>query len=374
MADPTGITTASPDRTNGRHDDVTVVLDPRVTTSAAIEAGERLAAGQLVALPTETVYGLGASIDHPEAVAAIFTAKGRPTTDPLIVHIAQRTQLDDVAVVPTAIADLVDTLTEAYWPGPLTLILPRRPDVTELVGGGRSTVGVRLPAHADARTAIAAAGAPVAAPSANRFGRISPTTAAHVLAELDGRIAAVLDGGPCPVGLESTVLDLCGLSNDGSTASGPPRMLRPGAITLEEIRSVCPDVIADQLASTSSPESPGQRLRHYAPDHTTVLVNAELIDATRERCVELGHPARVVGAGPAEQVGPRLYDELRSADSDRHTSVILLVEPHGPGIAAAILDRMWRAAEGRRISSTADLGRLDAWIMPTGQRNEEGRP
>jgi len=231
-------------------------------------AAALLRAGKLVAFPTETVYGLGADAMNAEAVKGIFAAKERPYSDPLIVHLPTAEHIFQVAA---RIPAIVQELARHFWPGPLTLILPRRPDIPPVVTAGGDTVGVRVPGHPIARALLFAAGVPVAAPSANRFMHTSPTTAAHVLADLEGRIDCVLDGGPCGVGVESTVLDI---------TISPPRILRPGGVTLEALRTLLPDVQGpDQRASAeteaaapaASARAPGQMPRHYAP-HTRLVV------------------------------------------------------------------------------------------------------
>src|SRR6266852_9466233 len=193
-------------------------------------AAALIRAGEVVVFPTETVYGLGADALQTQAVERIFAAKGRPFSDPLIVHIAgERALRDLVSTIPAQVEQLIET----FWPGPLTLILPRSPLVPTLVTAGLDTVAVRMPRHPVALALIRAAGTPIAAPSANRFMHVSPTTAQHALADLHGRVPLILDGGPCEVGVESTVLDLC---------STVPTILRPGGVSLEALRAVLPDV------------------------------------------------------------------------------------------------------------------------------------
>src|SRR5579859_4949998 len=189
-----------------------------------------LRAGNVVVFPTETVYGLGADVLQPAALERIFVAKGRPHSDPLIAHIADEASLE---LLTTTLSEEAKQLAGAFWPGPLTLILPRGPRVPYLMTAGLETVAVRMPRHAVALALIRALGSPIAAPSANRFMHVSPTTAQHVLADLTGRVPLILDGGPCEVGIESTVLDLC---------SDPPTILRPGGVSLEELRAVVPNV------------------------------------------------------------------------------------------------------------------------------------
>src|SRR5436189_1003199 len=234
-----------------------LAVDANHPEIARIErAAALIRSGEVVVFPTETVYGLGADALQPRAVERIFTAKGRPLSDPLIVHIADERALEElVADIPVQVHQLVRT----FWPGPLTLMLPRRSLVPALVTAGLNSVAIRMPRHPVALALIRAAGSPIAAPSANRFMHVSPTTAQHALADLGGRVPLILDGGPCEVGVESTVLDLC---------SSAPTILRPGGVSLEALRAVLPDVQPPQLikaAHTSALQSPGQLLTHYAP-------------------------------------------------------------------------------------------------------------
>ena len=227
-----------------------------------LRAAELLRKGGTVAFPTETVYGLGANALDPEAVAKIFRAKERPSWDPVIVHICDHTMLNQVADISPALSERTEALIAAFWPGPLTLLLPRTAAVPDSVTAGRPLVGVRMPAHPLALELIRRSGVPIAAPSANRFGRTSPTTKAHVLSDVDGRIDAVLDGGPTSVGVESTVLDVTSMT-----------IFRPGAVTAEMIAAVAGEVrifqdTASQSSAATPPESlpsPGVGLRHYAP-------------------------------------------------------------------------------------------------------------
>src|SRR2546426_11723189 len=259
-----------------------IKIDPLHPERAKIErAAALIRRGEVVAFPTETVYDLGADALQTRAVEGIFAAKGRPFSDPLIVHIAGEDALKDLT---SAIPDQVKQLTREFWPGPLTLILPRSPLVSKLVTAGLETVAVRMPSHPVALALIRAAGSPIAAPSSNRFMPISPTTAQPALADLDGRVPLILDAGPCEVGVESTVLDLC---------SRVPTILRPGGISLEALRTILPEVqpprrdpiyrvrsLAEYathgrtslvspaqgaLPETEAQRSPGQLLTHYAP-------------------------------------------------------------------------------------------------------------
>jgi L-threonylcarbamoyladenylate synthase len=333
--------------------------------TAGVEAAAALLrAGRLVAFPTETVYGLGGDALSPAAVAAIFAAKGRPAEDPLIVHLASA---DDLPLVAPAVPPVALRLAAACWPGPLTMVVPRGPAVPHAVTAGRETVAVRVPAHPVARALIAAAGTPVAAPSANRFGHTSPTTAAHVLADLTGRIAAVLDGGPTPIGLESTVLDL----------TGPvPALLRPGGVSLERLRELLGEVaVGRREPAGGGMASPGLLERHYAPRSPMVLVTGERAAAlawARARIAAEGAAGRRVGlllpdedaaalaglgadhealgpAGDHEAIARRLYAALRALD-ERRPDLIIARDLGEEGLARAIGDRLRRAASGNLVA------------------------
>ncbi|MGE5554121.1 MAG: L-threonylcarbamoyladenylate synthase [Betaproteobacteria bacterium] len=241
-----------------------VRVDPDHPAPAALaEAGKVLRQGGLVAFPTETVYGLGANALDPAAVGKIFIAKGRPADNPLIVHVAERESLAElVADVP----EVGRALMDQFWPGPLTLVLPKSAQVPGGVTAGLPTVAVRMPDHEVALGLIAAAGVPVAAPSANRSGRPSPTTAAHVWEDLQGRVELILDGGPTGVGVESTVVDVTG---------SVPALLRPGGVGLEELRRVAGEVAVDPALSgkgVEHPRSPGMKYKHYAPQAPLMLI------------------------------------------------------------------------------------------------------
>jgi L-threonylcarbamoyladenylate synthase len=333
-----------------------------IATAAAL-----LRAGQLVAFPTETVYGLGGAALRPEAVAAIFAAKGRPAEDPLIIHLADPAELGlVVAVVPPVALQLA----VALWPGPLTLVLPRGPAVPLAVTAGRETVAVRVPDHPVARALITAAGTPLAAPSANRFGHTSPTSAAHVLADLDGRIAAVLDGGPTSIGVESTVLDL---------TTPLPTLLRPGGVSLEQLRELLGEVVVGaRLAHGGPMAAPGLLERHYAPERPLWLalgpaaaalawlrarasaelaqgrhVGLLLCDEDAAALAELG--ADIERLGSAEQpaqIARRLYGALRALDA-RRPELMLARDFGADGLARAISDRLSRAAAGRVVQLEA---------------------
>jgi len=235
--------------------------------AARIDLAARvLREGGLVAFPTETVYGIGANAMDPDAVARIFQAKGRPQDNPLIVHIAELEQLDPLV---REAPEPARALARVYWPGPLTMVLPRSGIVPDIVSAGLDTVAVRMPSLPLARELIRRSGVPVAAPSANRSGRPSPTTAGHCIADLDGRVEVILDGGPCPVGVESTVISLAG---EG------PRLLRPGAVTLAQLEQVLGKVWVDpavlhHLEDDAKVSSPGMKYKHYAPKAQIVLVS-----------------------------------------------------------------------------------------------------
>lgn len=334
------------------------------------EAAQAIRAGQLVAFPTETVYGLGANALDPAAVARIFDAKGRPATDPLIVHLAHIGQLSMCASqVPPA----ARKLGLAFWAGPLTIILPKKPQIPDCVTAGLPSVALRVPSHRVARALMEMAGVPVAAPSANRFSRPSPTTAGHVLADLDGRIDIVLDGGPTDIGLESTIVDF---------TVDPPVMRRPGGLTLEQIQSVVPEVVAiRQQGSAAVPQvAPGQLTRHYAPRaELTLYVGAAgvVVDrvAADTRTLAAGGnrigilapeddlralapalaPLAAAGRVEVRPYGSRtepersareLFAALRALDATGVTH-ILATASDAEGLGLAVLDRLTRAAEGR---------------------------
>ncbi len=329
-------------------------------------AVELLQAGELVAFPTETVYGLGADAANPEAVAKIFAAKGRPADHPLIVHLPGAAHLDRWARdIPTVAWELA----EAFWPGPLTLILKRAPEVPYAVTGGQETVGVRVPAHPialDLLRAYTQAGGGrnglcgIAAPSANRFGRISPTDAAHVHEELGDSVALVLDGGPCVVGIESTIIDLS--RDDGF----PPRLLRPGHITPEQIAAVIgmlPE-LPEASPDGNAPRVSGSLDAHYAPlTPMRVTVTAQLPDVSRELreagksfgllayTQQMGlvapHSLRQLPAEP-EGYARGLYAALRELDQAGNDLIVVEDIPGESGWAA-VADRLRRAACGSQV-------------------------
>ena len=339
--------------------------------AAIARAAEILRGGGLVALPTETVYGLGANALDATAVARIFAAKQRPAWDPIIVHIAG-SALHNAMLEPllTDLPPIAQKLMHAFWPGPLTLLLPRSKAVPDIVTAGRPLVGVRMPAHSVAFEVIRRAGVPVAAPSANVFGRISPTTAAHVLEDLDGKIEAVVDAGPSRHGVESTVLD---------PNQSPMVIYRPGAITAQQIRNIAGSVelFKEPASQKSAPESlpsPGVGLRHYAPRARLVLVEGALADlperlataAQQQTASRLGlmlptELSDVVSApqfkdtlvyawgrwSAPNELAERLYAGLRSLDA-KGCDVILCPVPGDLGIGEAIRDRLRKAATAAR--------------------------
>lgn len=308
-----------------------------------------LRVGELVAFPTETVYGLGADASNPAAVAKIFAAKGRPADHPLIVHLSDGASLDPWA---REVPDAAHRLAAAFWPGPLTLILKRQPHVPDAVTGGQDTVGLRVPNHPLALALLRAFHGGIAAPSANRYGRISPTSAAHVIAELGAAVPLVLDGGPCTVGIESTIVDL---------SSGTPRILRPGAITVTDIARVLSDTPSTQATASDTPRVAGSHAAHYAPRTPLRTVAGEqLAEALRAelgrglRVAVLAHTAKPVSAqnlkwhaAPSDPAtyAHDLYASLRALDEARHD--LLLVEAPPPTPAwLAVADRLQRAACG----------------------------
>ncbi|MGW6843543.1 L-threonylcarbamoyladenylate synthase [Streptomyces sp. NPDC054958] len=308
-----------------------------------------LRAGGLVALPTETVYGLGANAEDPAAVTRIFEAKGRPPSHPLILHIATADQLDDwVEEVPRAARVLADR----FWPGPLTLVLRRGRRVPLAVTGGLETVAVRVPDHPVALALLSAFGGGVTAPSANRFGSVSPTTANDVRVELGDRVDLVLDGGPCEVGVESTIVDVTG---------GTPAVLRPGGVTREDLEAALGRPIA--VPSSSDVRVPGQHPSHYAPRARVVLVEPEKVVAEAELAQKAGHrvgvllPPSLAGAAveahsvvslpeSSAAYAQGLYGFLRELDQ-QGCDLIVASLPVEEGLGLAIANRLLRAAGPR---------------------------
>jgi len=330
---------------------------------AIADAAACLRGGGLVAFPTETVYGLGASALDRAAVRRLFAAKGRPADDPLIVHVAS---VQDIAPLIAIRPPAVEALAARFWPGPLTLVLPRSALVPDEVTAGLDTVAIRVPAHPVAQALLQAAAMPVAAPSANLFSRPSPTRAAHVLEDLDGRIDLVLDGGPTQVGVESTVLDLTG---------EVPTVLRPGAVTLEMLRTVLPAVrMRGYDSRDSGPQrSPGLLTRHYSPRAPLTLYEGPSGPALARLAHDAGE-ARAAGrrvgvlvadddalpaldvlrpplgeAGDAAAIAARLFAALRELDAAGVDEILARAHPAMEGLGDAIGDRLRRAAAGRVI-------------------------
>ena len=316
-------------------------------------AGELLREGKLVAIPTETVYGLAANALDGSAVAKIFAAKGRPMDNPLIVHIART---EDILPLVGEFPARARALAEAYWPGPMTMILPKADCIPREVSAGLSTVAVRFPSHPAAQAIIRAAGVPLAAPSANSSGKPSPTCAEHVLLDMDGRIDAVLDGGDCGVGVESTVVTL---------ASERPRLLRPGGITPEQLRAVLGDLeidpaVTQKLAEGQQAISPGMKYKHYAPAAAVTIlrgtrqayldyVNAHAQSGVFALCFAEDGPAlRVpfVSYGSEEDSASQarlLFDALRLLD-ERGAKQVFARCPSQEGVGLAVYNRLIRAA------------------------------
>ncbi len=301
-------------------------VDPANPDPLAIDrAAALLRAGRLVAFPTETVYGLGALAKDDFAVKAIFAAKGRPATNPVIVHVADPVEVLSVAVEWPATAA---NLAAAFWPGPLTLVLPKRLDLPAVVTAGGPTVAVRCPDHPVARALLRAVGAPLAAPSANRSTELSPTRAEHVLKGLDGRIDAILDAGPCRAGLESTVVDL----TDGV------RVLRPGPVTAAMLaRVVGPVTVGSRQDGIA--KSPGLMAKHYSPRTPAVLAadraDAERLAGATGAVVDLGTDPIFAAAN--------LYATLHALDDGRYDRIAIVLPPDAPEWAA-VRDRLLRAA------------------------------
>jgi L-threonylcarbamoyladenylate synthase len=337
---------AAEDRTGAS--DETAARSERAGPSSAAEveaAARALRGGGLVAFPTETVYGLGADATNPEAVGRIYKAKGRPRGHPLIVHIAALDQLSRCAtdVPPEALR-----LATALWPGPLTLVLPRAAALPPAATGGRATVGVRIPDHPLALRLLELADVPVAAPSANRFGQVSATTAADVRAELGCAVDIVLDGGSSRVGVESTIVEFCGPE---------PLLLRPGGVPVELVEEVLGRTVRTE--SVGPARASGMLPSHYAPRCRVELVDAASLDDRAAGLLQQGQHVAVLGAAtapsPAVVLGGRasaeeyartLYRRLREAD-DLGVDVLLAVPPGAAGLGRAVADRLRRAAAPR---------------------------
>jgi L-threonylcarbamoyladenylate synthase len=314
------------------------------------QAVEALREGEVVAFPTETVYGLGADASNPDAVRKIFELKGRPATHPLIVHIEYPRVLERWALsVPPAAA----ALAEKFWPGPLTLILRRAPAVDLAITGGQDTVAVRVPGHPVAQQLLRAFGSGIAAPSANRYGRISPTRPEHVREEFGDDVRIVLDGGDCKIGLESTIV---------SCVDTVPRILRPGSLTLTQLRTVVPELQAGP--GNGAPRVPGSDAKHYAPRTSLSIVASRTLEEVvgqltehRERIAVLAmRPPRVanrymtwINAGRrADVYGRELYVNLRTLDKSGAKEILVEEVPAGEAWDA-VRDRLHRAASAENV-------------------------
>lgn len=323
---------------------------PELFTRAVSLAAERLRAGEVVALPTETVYGLAANARNADAVARIYAIKGRPAHNPIIVHVASQAM---ARACTAAWPPLADELARAFWPGPLTLVLPRSPAIPNLVTAGGPTVGIRWPSHPFIQAVIAACGFPLAAPSANPSNQISPTDAEHVQALLGDRIPIIIDGGPCQVGIESTVVDI---------TSRPPRLLRPGMIHEEALIAVTGELTLGFGDGQQVLRSPGMLKKHYSPRARLVVLDwADDDDLRRQlaiRCIPpqrtqiIAHARIPSGEGlhgvsviphDAEAYARALYAELHRSDTAGPDAIIVEAVPTAPAWKA-IADRLHRAA------------------------------
>lgn len=318
-------------------------------------AAQALKDGELVAFPTETVYGLGANALDDEAVRAVFRAKGRPEAHPLIVHLKEGSDITDYSRASGSSLQMARQLAEVFWPGPLTIVLPRSSVISDAVTGSQSTVALRVPAHPVAQALLAGADLPLVAPSANRYGRLSPTMAQHVSAQLDGRIRFIIDGGPCEVGLESTIVDL---------SSDEPRVLRPGRISAARLAEVLGVAVSGRNAA-GAPRVPGSLASHYAPRAGTRLLSREgVTQAAAQARLPVGVLA--FGAAPAGFTGHwvtmpsdpdsyarTLYSRLH--ELDRQVQLILIEQPPGTPAWDAVNDRLRRAA-GERHNEYAQEG------------------
>ena len=324
------------------------------------QAVEFLNNGEVVAFPTETVYGLGAVATEEDAVKKIFAAKGRPSDNPLIVHIGTK---EEVAIYAQNIPDVAKKCMDAFWPGPLTLILQAKPNIlAPSVMPGRETVGIRMPDHPVARKLLQTLGKPLAAPSANRSGKPSPTKASHVYEDLAGIIPCILDGGMTGIGVESTVLDV---------TLEQPVILRPGGVTKEMLEEVIGPVLEpnfEQQKLESTPKAPGMKYTHYAPDAPVYLIepNEQVVSAAIQHLQQLNHQVALLapqsfenleadyyfslGANKEiEQMSATLYDALRACDKTNAT-VILATATSKKGVGTAIMNRLEKAAGGKWYS------------------------
>ncbi len=304
------------------------------TEKSIRQASSLLNKGELIAFPTETVYGLGADARSDQAVAKIFEAKSRPQFNPLIVHGQNKETLSQFVLF----TPLADKLAKAFWPGSLTLVLKRKPEslISLLVSAGLDSIAVRVPDHPLAQNLLTQSGCPIAAPSANRSGEISPTAATHVFSSLEGRISAVLDGGACRVGIESTVVDL---------STDKPTLLRPGGVEAEEIEKVI-GPLARPAADPTAPKSPGMLARHYAPNRPVRLNRTEFIEG--DGILGFGHQApkeclNLSPKGDLVEAAANLFAMLRQLDTSGVQQIAVMPIPMA-GLGEAINDRLKRAA------------------------------
>ncbi len=345
--------------------------DDATTSDSVTRAVEVLRGGGVVALPTETVYGLAANAFDAQAVAEVFAAKERPSFDPLIVHLQDARSLSDVAQVPEEVADLVEALTRHFWPGPLTLLLPKTDRVPDIVTAGLPTVAVRVSENPIFKSVIKELGSPLAAPSANRFGRISPTSASSVMEELGGRIPLIVDGGACSCGLESTIVRVVPPKDPGSTTShgrnAKPvlEVLRAGPVTLEDLKKFGRvKLVKNRDVAGNAPEAPGMLASHYAPRTPLRLVaNAsEFVPDPDKRYALLAYRGRdrdgfldlvewleiavlSPGSGKLPEAAVRLFFLMRQLDECGADEIIAEAVPEH-GLGAAIMDRLRRASGG----------------------------
>ena len=339
--------------------EVVAIHDPKASPAAICRAGEIIRSGGLVVIPTETVYGLGGSATDASAAEKIYAAKGRPSDNPLIIHIADPADAERYAFT----SETYYALAKAFMPGPLTVILPKKDTVPHSVTGGLDTVAIRCPAHPVARAVILEAGVAIAAPSANLSGKPSPTSAHHVITDLSGRVDMIIDGGESEIGLESTIVAL-DVSEGGTKAI----LLRPGAITADALRCVCESVeishaVAEKLAENERPLSPGMKYRHYAPDAPLVLLCGdpdrvlEFLKSEQQKdggCVILCYdeeipaldPKGLLPVGGREDLAAQahlLFSRLREADK-KGARVVYAHLPPKDGLGLALYNRMIRAA------------------------------
>ena len=342
MGDRPGSGTPPSPSTEGRPE--VTGTDARSIARVAAE----LQAGGIVAIPTETVYGLAADARSPAAVRKVFLAKGRPADHPLIVHVAEAGDLSEWA---RGVPDEAFLLAEAFWPGPLTLVLPRNPSVPPEVTGGRDSVAVRMPSHPVASEVIRTFGRGIAAPSANRFGRVSPTTAADVIDELGSAVDLIVDGGPCQIGVESTVVEL-------GSGSGTPgvTILRPGGVTARDLEEVLGRSVS--TVPTGPARAPGMLASHYAPRTPILLCDEGEVPGRVEERVAAGERVGLIAlegtsgsgadvtwdaGGDLDLLARSLYGWLRQADAES-LDLLIAVPPRPEGIGAAVRDRLERAA------------------------------